>query len=600
MSIRLILLLAFLTAAPAQAAAAAPALLPPQTVADTYYTPRGAPALAGDGEALVLPDPGNPGPIRVHGRRPGGSWGPVAELGTGRFGLLAVTDGGERIVTFGASGEVRASIGLTTVQTVATQVLAGPASLAVAPGGAAAIAFAGAETPGGPVRPRLVIRKPGGTFGPPVTLADGAPSHGLDIAVVVAPDGAALAAWRDGTEVLYARVDAAGVPGPVGRMGDATDAEVRLALAPDGRAWVAWYEGGVGRLRAATAPPGGPFGASQVVAEPIYGDRFGLADDGRGGAALAWAIYENDQSGIATARTDSAGSFGARTVLTSAYDVVDEVALARGPGGHLVAGWAYVTPTGEPRVAAAHAAPGGDLSLLTDAVVPAGRPSELGVAVDEQGNALLRWTAGDEPKVQVAGLDAAPPRVRIDAPAAVTTGVPARVAATAVDVWSPVTEVSVAFGDGSSAAGSEHQHVWATPGPFGITAVATDSLGQRAAATQPLTASPPDTPVVRPTPPVLSQVRLERPRLRRHAGRVRPTLRLTASEPATALVTVQRCAPRCRRVGRVLKRPLAAGPNRIALRLALRRGTYRISITAHDADGLRSRTHTRRLRVTGA
>jgi hypothetical protein len=209
----------------------------------------------------------------------------------------------------------------------------------------------------------LAARPPGGDFGAPLTLASGSgPFKIADVAV--GPDGAVAVAWREFDGSTY-RLRAAVAPpgGPFGEQQTLSSADERavtaqVAITAEGAVRVAYLAArpgndnatSSGRLKLVTL---GDEGAATVVTEGRQTARnFELAGDGRGGLTMAWHGTEGGFSSgavLASAVTPS-GRLGARHRLSAPGEDGYGLTLAVGSRCDALVAWVV----GEERVRAAY------------------------------------------------------------------------------------------------------------------------------------------------------------------------------------------------------------------------------------------------------
>jgi hypothetical protein len=248
-------------------------------------------------------------------------------------------------------------------------------------------------------------------------------------AVAADPTGLATAAWLadppTGPPVIrIAERPLAGdwTPGPTLSPGDDDLRGPLLEAAPDGGRVIAWRIGD--RLWAATRAPGGGWTPAVAVTPPGYTALYFGVGAGRGGrAAVIWG-------------GSSAGTTGSHVSLFT-------------PG----VGWSSPTRLSTAPLAFA---PGGD------------------VAFDDRGNVVALW---DRNGAVASVLDATPPAVDAQVPAAVTADDPVTLTARVSDDWSTVGPPRWTFPDGSTATGDAVSHVFSGPGTQRVTVTATDAAG---------------------------------------------------------------------------------------------------------------------------
>jgi PKD domain len=259
----------------------------------------------------------------------------------------------------------------------------------------------------------------------------------------------------------------------------------------------------------------------------------------------------------------------------------------------------------------------GDLRLRGDsALVDAGDPQNVlspdvdGVAraVDGDGDGTAR------PDMGALEYRRQAPVVQVTAPPTLAVGAAGAFSASATDADGDLVTYAWSFGDGATATGASATHAFAAPGPQTVTLTATDSGGATATATAtvdvpappappPAAGDPPvaDPPVVIPpadTPAAPSATDRTAPAFTKLSA-TKKAVRFSLSEPARVSVRVERAkGKRWKKVKSVATAARAAGTRAVSLKkLKLRAGAYRVTVTAVDAAGNRSRPRTLRFRV---
>jgi hypothetical protein len=284
---------------------------------------------------------------------------------------------------------------------------------------------------------RVATRSPGGSFSIPSTISAELDALFANPQLVVNGAGAAVAAWVRDDASGDQRVEVAlRAPGgsfapPVEVSPDGVDSGLpRIGIDYQGNVLVAWRNLGTDTVQLASGTLGGGLGPTTTISGPGAG-ALDLAMNADGRAAVVW----------------TEGLAGPSRVW----------AIVKAPGG----------PFGP-------AAP-----------VSASGPEALGplVSIDAEGNAVAAWrsraTPGDfaTERTTIAGYDAVAPRFTgLDIPASGEAGAALGFAATAFDVWGPVS-IGWELGDGTAANGSPVSHRYADPGGFGVQASATDAAG---------------------------------------------------------------------------------------------------------------------------
>lgn len=394
------------------------------------------------------------------------------------------------------------------------------------------------------------LRPAGGTFQPAI------PVSGLHKSV-----GSVRAAFEPGggLQVVYTTYDpppgspgrsrietarrapgaAFGTPQDLTATSGATTATVfpDIAIDRDGHALATWMEGFY--IWVASRPSGTEPFASAVRISPDHGNTYEphVRFDPAGDAIIVWPEQWANDTGSATL-----GWF--------------VTAMVRRAGSATFTGRRKVSPD-----------LGGN-GLYTDYAVSMNALSD-GVAVWEQFD-------GSKYRVGAAGLDGAPPVLPgLSAPAAGFVGTALPFSVDAIDVWSPVSSVAWAFGDGATASGAQVSHAYTAPGTYGATVTATDALGNAASGTGTVSIAPapvpvPGRPITAPdrTAPALTALKLTPARFRAAqrgaslaATAVGTTVRFTLSEAASVRFTVERTTVG-RRVGRSCRRVTAQNRRR--------------------------------------
>jgi hypothetical protein len=397
------------------------------------------------------------------------------------------------------------------------------------------------------------IRAAGDMAGAPVALSTG---NACELRAAMGAAGLAAVSWRDcggaSSTIHAARRTATGFATADLPAGSAPV----VAVDGDNTTVVAWESGNA--VRAATAAPGGAFGAAaplsssgDVAASPALA----AASDG------VWAAWRVSPSGrIDASRRPTGAVFGGGEVLSADGVESGPPALAAAADGSVVAGWIRQADSSY-RIEAARRAPGGahfGAAGLVSAAAPA--TSALRLAADADGNVLAAYVRGGAAAAQT--LDAAGPRL---------SGIEVReagyaldsypFAVTATDAWSTVAATAFDFGDGTSAPGPAPAHAYGVgaQGPRTVSITGTDALGNVSTATRPFLVAPP----VDRTAPLLTAVKLDATRFRRYrketpvVARVQrgTRFRYTLSEPAQVNIFFERVllgrlgGKSCRRTG---------------------------------------------------
>lgn len=228
------------------------------------------------------------------------------------------------------------------------------------------------------------------------------------------------------------------------------------------------------------APP--PISAPQAAISPS-------------GIVFAWGtanIAFTSQAHVRFFALDGSGGTADQPVGTAmtGVSVVPRLALARDGRGLL----SWLQGSGaDAQIVAAERTPG--TNAFGDPVPVSGRSDALSLpslAMDDTGDGMAAWPQGTAPAlVHVRGFDATAPVLSgVTIPSGARAGLPpAAFAASASDVWGPVT-LSWAFGDGSSGSGGAPTHVYMSRGTFTATVTATDAAGNSSSQSGTVTVTP--------------------------------------------------------------------------------------------------------------
>jgi hypothetical protein len=462
-----------------------------------------------------------------------------------------------------------------------------PADVATDSGGNSVAVWAANTATGGEVR--AAFRPRGGPWGAPESLDGELSTQSEQPRVAVQPNGEFIAIWlanNDGTVLRWARRPAGGGWSGAGTIGPGACCGINALLAsadgtvtailngdgfaatftkepgsnafgaeergPAGADFAAAADGSVVAVRggflcseancvvAQRRPPGGPWGADELVANVASSDVVNgfavtanpdssytavwaevanpegtappgrvLSSDRQAGDAGGWAASRlvadlpNDIPGCGGCVDVSTGASGTQLALWkqrsvmaaalragagNAWGAAEAAGTAPGPsqpygaitaGGVPVAAWDSGFRAGV--VTGTHHEGGAWHPVeLTGGPARGGFPagtSFLGdLAADGQGDALTAWR--DDNGVQTAGFDAAGPRFSaFSLPVGGFSGDALPFSAAADDNWSGPPGISWSFGDGGTASGSSATHAYATGGSFVATASATDGAG---------------------------------------------------------------------------------------------------------------------------
>jgi hypothetical protein len=239
----------------------------------------------------------------------------------------------------------RASGSFGRARTIATAAgLRGPRLAANADGVAALAWFADRGTFND--RVYVSLRRPGGSFGSPIRIAEG---RIRSVAVAVGSRGDVLVAWdeRGTIRARYRRSPQARfAAAETIRSEDTYFAAIEAAVAESGRCYLAWSAqllregGGPGPVyyQVAVRPSGGRFRTAQLL-ERQGPDRtqapIALATEGRS-ALVAWTGFDGANARARSAATDAGGRFGAPQDLSPPGTDASPTDVAAGGGSRVV------------------------------------------------------------------------------------------------------------------------------------------------------------------------------------------------------------------------------------------------------------------------
>jgi hypothetical protein len=386
----------------------------------------------------------------------------------------------------------------------------------------------------------------------------------------------------------------------------ATDPEVEV-LGGTATAMWAQSDGTKNRLDVAEHPLDGAWTAPLVPPISDAGWDSALPDldfDASGAATAVWVENLGTDYRVRTAsRPAGSTTWSAAETLGSGTTVVpvsgqqDAPHVDVSPGGQAAAVWLEKNDP-DYLIRGASRTPGGAWSAGHDLTPAAGFDGYPDVAVDASGNAMAWWlTLGMDYELQTTILDGVGPAVTATIPATGTAGKAVSFAATASDVWSPVSSYLWSFGDGAAGGGASLTHTYVAPGTYAVTVTVTDAVGNATTSSGSITVSA-ATPTPTPTPspqvkPVLRKVSLTHDRIRAvGADSVklpkRTTLKLTLNVAALVRIRVKAVTPGG--LKRAFNRDLLAGAHKVRFSARvdgtkLPPGRYQVVVKAHNSAG---------------
>jgi hypothetical protein len=265
-------------------------------------------------------------------------------------------------------------------------------------------------------------------------------------------------------------------------------ADLGLAVDSGGNAYAVWSVSD-GRVRTSTLPAGGAFSAAQTAALTARTPRVAAAPSG-GGVLLAW-LDVSGQPVLRTAEWTSAGlATAASTPLPGAAATLESLALSDSTAASAIV--TETTGTGAAQRSGtdvlerpATATPWTSQNVRSGLVEPVGSPQ---LAMGTLG-ALALWVEGNV--IVASGTDHSLPRVlALARPKNIGIGVLGPFSIRASDTWSPITDVTWSYGDGTTERGPSVRHAYSRAGSFHVTLVVQDAAGNAAQRTFVVVAAP--------------------------------------------------------------------------------------------------------------
>ncbi|HXH79761.1 PKD domain-containing protein [Nocardioides sp.] len=440
--------------------------------------------------------------------------------------------------------------------------------VAVSPHGAVAVAWT--RNDGSPMSTsvaQVAVGVVGETW--KTTTLSGAGAAGARVGV--ADDGAAVAVWQQGDDVVTASGTARGQWSKPEQLSTRPDSlSPSVAVSPSGEAVVVWMASGfrdnLPGIQSASRSAGGAWTTAQDLTAPGFSAwEVDLGVDANGDAVAAWTV--NPPGAPRVVQAGRRGSDGRWTIATVSDPATHASGAQVGFGSGQTSAVLWTAST-DPTSAgglwvstasqdARWAAP----TRITDDS-EAASPGDL--AVDRDGNALVVWRGGGAaPALRSRAFDGVGPVIT---PVVDTIGLPGarlQYAVKARDAWSDVASVQWTFADGTRSHGTRATHRYKRPGVYGVRVRATDSVGNTTTTT--LNA------VVADRRPAIERLRL-----------TRASARIRLSAPASVeLRVVDR---RTRRVVESVVFARRAGTSAVPLP-DVARGRYAVKVSARNALG---------------
>ena len=282
------------------------------------------------------------------------------------------------------------------------------ADIATGEDGTSAVALLSSST-GSPAKVLVSIRAPGGTFGEPITVAgmssrDQIPRYPV---VAVGPDGAVTVAWqletiiehrpypqRNVTKVTLqgSQSSSADSFGPVIALGAPSEyvlGEPDATVGPDGTATIVWNTslGSAGiTARAATAPPGEPFGPAESLNQSGDAFRPTVRASADGSTTVVW-----QGDGVMVTRRPQGGSFETPVDMSSGLDP-NGLSFGVSADGTVTAAWSQPdADSGKSSIQVATRSAGGVITAPVRVSSPGANGYLPQVAVAGDGSAAILW-----------------------------------------------------------------------------------------------------------------------------------------------------------------------------------------------------------------
>jgi hypothetical protein len=367
------------------------------------------------------------------------------------------------------------------------------------------------------------------------------------------------------------------------------------------------------------------------ISDPVENSIFPqVASDSTGKATVLWISAKT----LVVRDVAADEAMGARSAISVPSDEPGPPVLAGNPSGALIVLWQGIPS----HLRYAFRPAGSSFGPARDLVTPIAT-GFYSAGIDSEGNAAGAWNFAPGAVSQIAGFDAAGPRlsgVQIPTSGQVGTSLGFSLGS-AFDVWSPIASTDWDFGDGGRASGSSVNHTYNAAGNYRPSVSVTDAVGNASSASGSLSVAGADDVIVerfsvtRKAFSVGPRATAKNARKKRRAKRKGTTFLYRLSRAATATITIERVVTgrrvrtksgrkvktkckkltrknrarrRCklyRRVG-TLTRAAKQGNNRTAFsgrigKRKLRPGRYRARITAKTPQGKTSKARTATFRV---
>ena len=214
---------------------------------------------------------------------------------------------------------------------------------------------------------------------------------------------------------------------------------------------------------------------STTFGAPMGGDVLGISPSG---ILTAWTATDGSamRLNVRDFALDGTPAGAAQPLDPAAYAFDPQVAV--GADGRALVAWERYQGGSMPLpIELATRPPGGGFGAPQEVTPTGSRLGAFATALDASGDGGVAYLDDATRFAHVRGFDAGAPVLRgVSIPSTARLGVPAAFAASASDVWGPVS-LSWSFGDGARAGGGTAAHAYGSAGSFTATVTAIDAAG---------------------------------------------------------------------------------------------------------------------------
>jgi hypothetical protein len=432
--------------------------------------------------------------LRAAVRPPGGPFGPTQTIASdvpatyGFHSLTVLSDSNANLLAVWVREQTRVEASerpaggswSTPVPLSASEPILG-LKAAMAPDGSASVVWStGSASPN--YRLRAVTKLAGGGWSEPATL-EGPGNFVSPSRIATDATGRMVAVWAVGPSTTA--INTAVRPPGTAIWGStqtlaATGAFADVALDGSGNAIAVWSEGTSGsrKIRAAARAAGAGVWDSAEDVTPVATDRLSarVSFEGNGTPIVTWLQnVGTSRYGVYFARRVSSAWTAGVKLSFATRNASDHGIVPMAGNRTLVWFRENETPFGLVGVFAPTGGTFGDARAITPDNIAT---SSYAVAADGLGHPIAAFINNSDFTLKVSAYDAIGPVISgLTVPASASAGDHIGVSATVADAWSPPQSIAWTFGDGSAGFGASADHVFATAGNFGVSATATDALG---------------------------------------------------------------------------------------------------------------------------